>query len=157
MIISDSTIIITLINIDEFEILKLFIEKIIIPKEVYDEVSLQINAKIYLDKEILLGFITVERYKDEKIFKEINFILDTGESASITLAIENKMPLIIDEKKGRKFAQKQGLEIIGLIGILRFLYIENKITKDKTLLLVEKLNLSSFRISQKLLALILKS
>ena len=123
----------------------------------YDEVSLQINAKIYLDKEILLGFITVERYKDEKIFKEINFILDTGESAFITLAIENKMPLIIDEKKGRKFAQKQGLEIIGLIGILRFLYIENKITKDKTLLLVEKLNLSSFRISQKLLALILKS
>jgi len=64
------------------------------------------------------------------------------------------LPLIIDEKKGRRFAQKQGVEVIGLIGILRFLYIEEKLSYDDTLNIVNKLNNSDFRISDKLLALI---
>ena len=155
MIISDATILITLINIDEFRVLKLFIDSIIIPNEVYSEVSINIVAKKFLDREIREGFIRVESYKDKSLFKHINYILDRGESASIALALEKKLPLIIDEKKGRKFAQKQGIEIIGLIGILRFLYIEKRLTKDEILSIIDKLNSSGFRVTHKLLDLIL--
>jgi hypothetical protein len=156
MIISDATILITLINIDEFRVLKIFIDSIIIPPEVYKEVSLKLSAKNYMDNEISEGFIRVESYKSSSLFKEINYILDGGESASIALAIEKKLPLIIDERKGRKFAQKQGVEIIGLVGILRFLYVENRLNKEEILAIIKKLNGSDFRISSKLLDLILE-
>ena len=155
MIISDATILITLINIDEFRVLKLFIDSIIIPPEVYDEVSQKLSAKNYLDHEINEGFISVETYTDDALFREINYILDDGESASITLAIERELPLIIDERKGRRFAQKQGVEIIGLVGILRFLYVENRLSQEEILAIIEKLNSSDFRVSSKLLGLIL--
>ena len=55
MIISDATILIMLINIDEFRVLKLFIDSIIIPPEVYDEVSQKPSDKNYLDHEISNG------------------------------------------------------------------------------------------------------
>ena len=155
MIISDATILITLINIDEFRVLKLFIDSIIIPHEVYAEVSQKPSAKKYLNSEINEGFISIESYESDVLFREINYILDGGESASIALAIEKELPLIIDERKGRKFAQKQGIEIIGLVGILRFLYIEKRLSKTEILAIIEKLNNSGFRISSKLLNLIL--
>ena len=155
MIISDATILITLINIDEFRVLKLFIDSIIIPHEVYKEVSQKPSAKNYLDREINNGFISIDSYKDNSLFREINYILDGGESASITLAIEKQLPLIIDERKGRRFAQKQGVEIIGLVGILRFLYVENRLSQEEVLAIIEKLNGSDFRVSSKLLGLIL--
>ena len=156
MIISDATILITLINIDEFSILKLFIEKLTITNEVYKEVSKKENAKKYLDHQIAKGFISMESYKSLSLFKELNYLLDAGESASIALAIEKNLPLIIDEKKGRKFAQKQGIEIIGLVGILRFLYVEKRLSQEETLNIIKKLNASDFRISDKLLTLILQ-
>ena len=155
MIISDATILITLINIDEFRVLKLFIDSIIIPHEVYNEVSQKPSAKNYLDHEIDDGFISIESYKDHSLFREINYILDDGESASIALAIEKQLPLIIDEKKGRRFAQRQGVEIIGLVGILRFLYVENVLSREEVLDIIEKLNGSDFRVSSGLLELIL--
>jgi len=156
MIISDATILITLINIDEFSILKLFIEKLTITNEVYKEVSKKENAKKYLDHQIAKGFISMESYKSLSLFKELNYLLDAGESSSIALAIEKNLPLIIDEKKGRKFAQKQGIEIIGLVGILRFLYVEKRLSQEETLNIIKKLNASDFRISDKLLTLILQ-
>ena len=155
MIISDATILITLINIDEFRVLKLFVDRIIIPSEVYNEISQKTSAKNYLDTQIDEAFISVENYANMVLFREINYILDDGESASITLAIERGLPLIIDEKKGRKFAQKQGIEIIGLVGILRFLYSDNRLSRDEILRIIKKLNNSNFRISPKLLDLIL--
>jgi predicted nucleic acid-binding protein len=156
MIVSDATILITLINIDEFRLLKLFIDSVIITPEVYHEVSLKQNAKNYLDNEINKGFISIKKYSDDTIFREINYILDSGESASIALAIEKKLPLIIDERKGRKFAQKQGIEIIGLVGILHFLYVDGRLNQEEILAIIKKLNRSDFRISAKLLDLILE-
>jgi len=155
MIVSDATILITLINIDEFAVLELFVEKIIIPNEVYKEVSQKPSSKKYLDTQIDKGFISLESHKNMTLFKEINYLLDAGESASIALAIEKKLPLIIDEKKGRRFAQRQGVEIIGLVGILRFLYVDKRLSQEEILVIIQKLNDSDFRISNKLLALIL--
>jgi len=155
MIIADTTVLITLINIDEFRLLKLFVDHIVLPNEVYEEASQQVSAKNFLDVEITDGFLSVESCEDVTMFTEIHYILDRGESAAITLASEKKLPLIIDEKKGRRFAQMQGVEIIGLVGIIRFLYLEERLDKTEVLSLIEKLNRSDFRISHNLLHLIL--
>ncbi len=156
MIIADSTVLITLINIDEFEILKLFIEKVTITNEVYNKISIQPITKKFIEKEIAKGFLAVKPYKNRQLFKEINFILDAGEASSIALALEENLPLIIDEKKGRKFAKVQGIEVIGLVGILRYLYVEKILNYKRVKEIIEKLNRSDFRISQKLLEIILK-
>ncbi len=156
MIISDSTILITLINIDEFDVLKKYTNNIIITDEVYGEVAVKPYAKNYLDKEIKKRFIKIQNYTNKKLFNEINIILDKGEASSISLALESALPLIIDEKKGRKFALIKGIKVLGLVGILRYLYLEDKISKNKAKLIIEKLNSSKFRVSRKLLELILK-
>jgi predicted nucleic acid-binding protein len=156
MIVSDATALITLINIDEFELLKLFASEIIIPSEVYNEIVQYPSASKYLTKEIEGEFIRVVAYEDKQLFHQIYYLLDAGESAAITLAIEHNLPLIIDEKKGRRFAQRQGVEIIGLIGIIRFLYGDKVLSKERVLEIVDKLNRSDFRVSSKLLELVLQ-
>ena len=155
MIVSDSTILITLINIDEFELLESFVKNIIITKEVYEEVSQRIYAKNFIDAKLDDGYIQIKNYSNQQLFYEISTILDKGESVSITLAIEKSLPLIIDEKKGRRFAKAQGIEVVGLIGILRYLYIEKKLSKKESLEIIKKLNNSNFRIDKKLVELIL--
>ena len=154
MIVSDSTALITLINIDEFELLSFFTQKVFISKEVYEEVALLEEARVFLDAQIEKKFIEVSRYDNHSLYDELNILLDSGESASITLALEKKMPLLIDEKKGRNVAQNMDIEIIGLIGIIRFLYKKEKISKIKIKEIMQKLSASSFRISKKLMDMV---
>lgn len=155
MIVSDATVLITLINIDEFRILKAFVKTVIIPYEVHKEVAQKEYAKSYLEKQIKEGFVIVEKYKDSSLFNTIHVELDSGESAAITLALEKDLPLIIDEKKGRKYAQEKGIEIVGLVGILRFLYLEDKMSKSEIVKVIDALKKSDFRISNSLLKMIL--
>lgn len=50
---------------------------------------------------------------------ELEAQLDSGEAESIVLALEVKASyLLMDEKKGRAIAKKEGIKIIGLLGIL---------------------------------------
>ncbi len=155
MILSDATAIITLINIDELDLLKKFTENILIPTEVYREIARNPHAKSCIDQEVAEGFMEIVTYNDATLFKDFSYLLDAGESAAIAIALERRIPLVIDEKKGRNFARKQGVEIIGLIGILRYLYTEGILSKQHTEEIVEKLNASSFRISGRLLEMIL--
>jgi len=136
--------------------LKFFTHKIVIPIEVYEEISIEEKDKRFLDAEIETRSLEVMTYENKLLFNELNILLDKGESASIALALEKNLPLIIDEKKGRSVAQNMGIEIIGLIGVLRFLYRNGKITKKRTEEILEKLNNSSFRVSKKLVDMVLK-
>jgi len=151
VIVSDATALIVLINIDRFKLFRMMFKNIIMPQEVYDEVTVKPSAKKFIDAEIKSGFLSVENYENKQAFKEICFILDKGESASIALAIEKQLALIIDEKKGRKFAESCGVEIIGLVGILKFLYASKRLAKKEVLEIIESLNQSDFRISEKLM------
>jgi predicted nucleic acid-binding protein len=155
MIISDTTIIITLINIDRLNILQLFTNKIYITQEVYEEVAYRVYAKVILDEYIKNQFIEKRDATNRQIYNEFRYILDDGEASSIALAMEMGLPLIIDEKKGRRFAQRQGVEIIGLIGILRFLYIEGTLSKEEAEEIIKRLNSTNFRISSSLIDMIL--
>ena len=146
MIISDSTALITLINIEEFDLLKFFTHKIVIPIEVYEEISRGEKDKKFLDAQIERKSLEVVPYENKLLFDELNILLDSGESASIVLALEKSLPLLIDEKKGRRVAQNTGVKIVGLIGVLRFLYRNGKITKKRTEEILEKLNNGSIRI-----------
>ena len=155
MIISDTTIIITLINIDRLNILQLFTNKIYITQEVYEEVACRVYAKVILDEYIKNQFIEKRDATNRQIYNEFRYILDDGEASSIALAMEMGLPLIIDEKKGRKIAVNMGVDIIGLLGIVYINIQLNKLSKNDAKKFLDMATNNGFRISKKLILNIL--
>lgn len=45
-------------------------------------------------------------------------LLNAGESAAIRLALKLSVPVLIDEKAGRKIATNLGLSVVGTVGVL---------------------------------------
>ncbi len=119
IIISDTGPLIAFAKTEQLFILEELFEQVIIPKSVYNELRLDDN---YKESNALNQAITNKWLKvvtpHKKPSKLLLNILDLGESEAITIAKEMKVPLLIDEQKGRKVAQKENLEIIGSIGIL---------------------------------------
>jgi len=104
MIVSDRAALISLINIGEFDLLYLFTEKILIPPEVYDEVSVVEEDRRFLDVLKGQGKLAVVESGDVSLWEALRICLDRGESAAIVLAVREGLPLLIDEKKGRQTA-----------------------------------------------------
>lgn len=78
-------------------------------------------------------------------------LLDLGESEAIVLALELESKLIIDEKKGRKIAMRQGLEIIGLLGIIYLNIKKGFISKEEAKAFLEDALVHGYRISKNLI------
>ena len=144
LIISDSTTIITLLNINRIDVLKNIFSCIYIPNNVYEEIT--IKEKITLDKEF---FITKD-IKDKKLYKLLLKSLDKGEAQAIVLAKELNLSLIIDEKKGRKIATIMGINIFGFIGLLLINYKNKMLSKEDTINIFNQAKKQGFRVSKKL-------
>lgn len=144
MIISDSTTLIILLDLNRFDLLDNLFDNIIIPHTVYDEINFK--------KEIVLPkSIKVSKVKESQLLHSLKLLLDDGESEAIALAHEKKLPLIIDEKKGRKIAQNMNLKIIGLLGIVYVNIKKEFIMKEDAKVFLDDAITSGYRISQKLI------
>ena len=123
MIISDSTTLIVLFDVDRVDLLSNVFSQVIIPDAVYKEISVKSSI-------VLPSFMKVQKVTDSDMLDVLKSVLDLGESEAIALALEEKMPLIIDEKKGRKIALREGIKIIGLLGIV-YLNIKKETMSEK--------------------------
>ena len=92
----------------------------------------------------------IESIKEDELFEMLIKRLDIGESQSIIAAKTLKLPLIIDEKKGRAIAKELGVKIIGLIGIILKLIDKNIISKNQAINIIKELEENNFRISKEL-------
>ena len=138
VILSDTSVLIALSNIDELDILHKVYKNITITSEVSKEFG-----------EDLPSWITINEVMDRTKIDLLLLELDAGEASSIVLALEKTNSiLIIDEKKGRMIAKRMGLVIIGLLGVLVKAKELNKITSLRPIL--ERLENVGFRISSKL-------
>jgi len=143
MIISHSTTLIILSDLKKLDLLTVF-EKVFIPQKVYEEVTFK-NA---ID---LPEFIEIIETPENELLSNLRRILDEGESEAITLAVEKNLPLIIDEKKGRKIAKNLGIEIIGLLGIVYLNYKKGNLSKKEIEKFIDNALSNGYRISEKLL------
>lgn len=96
----------------------------------------------------LPNWISIQPVKDSPKRKELELILDAGEASTIALALENpkQFILIIDEKKGRKIAEQNHLEIIGTLKVLLLAKQQGLIRSVKEL--IADLSKKKFRFSQ---------
>ena len=124
MIVSDSTALIVLFDLDRVELLENLFEVVYITPIVLEEIS----AKYPI---VLPSFMKVEALKHDELFNSLKRLLDLGESESIALAKEKNLSLIIDEKRGRKIAKGVDLTVIGLLGVVYLNVKKGFLTKDE--------------------------
>ncbi|MGB0432601.1 MAG: DUF3368 domain-containing protein [Bacteroidia bacterium] len=143
-----------MIQLELFDELQTLFNKIILPKSVYDELSVIQTQKEKIDN---CSWITVKRSRSFNQNHELLNMLDLGETEAVLLTIEMSADLlIIDEKKGRAIATEKGLKIIGLIGILILLKRNGTIESLKPA--IHKLtNEIGFRLSENLIKKVLEA
>jgi uncharacterized protein len=144
VIVSDTSPVTNLIKIGEFNLLKNVFETIVIPQIVYEELCVLDKQKAILEQA---DWIRVVELKDSTLKTSLLLEVDKGEAEAIALAIELKADyLLIDEQAGRAVAERLGIKITGIIGILIQAKQKGFIVKVKPYL--ERLiNEASFRIS----------
>lgn len=144
MIVSDSTTLIVLFDLDRTDLLSNLFSSIIIPASVYKEIS---------TKNVLVmpSFMSIVDVQNSELLESLKMILDDGESEAIALAVETKSKLIIDEKKGRKIAINQGLEIIGLLGIVYLNVKREFLVKQQAIKLLDDIQEHGYRINKRII------
>ena len=141
MIVSDATALIVLLNLERLALLEIF-NKVYIVKNVYDEITAHKRVELPPNFEVV-------ECKDDLYF-DLLTLLDPGESESIAFAKKMDLPLLIDEKKGRRVAKDLGVNYFGLIGLLCLLIRKGTLAKEEALALLDEAVAKGFRISQKL-------
>ncbi len=143
MIVSDSTALIVLFDLDRVELLENLFEVVYIVPIVLEEISVKYPV-------VLPPFITVEKPEDDELIGELRLLLDPGESEAIALAKAKNLPIIIDEKRGRKVAKGLGLKVMGLLGVVYLNIKKGFLTKSEAGEFIESAIEHGYRISRKM-------
>ena len=151
-VIADSSSLIGLAQIGQFELLNELFAEIYIPESVYDEVVIEGKGEPgaeETEKAVHNGWMMKRAAADSFAVQALSSTLGEGESEVIILYNELKLDYaIIDERTARNMAELMGVRIIGVIGILD-LAIASGVNLDKKAL-VDRLIATGFRISNKL-------
>lgn len=111
IIISDTSAITSLIQIHRETVLSSLYQQVVIPEEVAVELK-KFHASIP-------AFIQVAAVENRQCFQRLCADVDPGEAAAIALMLEGKGDLLlIDERRGRAVALREGLAIVGVLGVL---------------------------------------
>lgn len=113
-------------------------------KEIYDEITIPQAVKnevlgpnffgqIEIKKALEMGWVKVVKTKSQK------FGLGRGEEEAISLAVERKEEIILDDAKARKIAGIFGLEIQRTTSVLIIAYKKKKIGKKELISLINEL------------------
>jgi predicted nucleic acid-binding protein len=147
IIISDTTTLIILEKQQHLFILCKLFKQVIIPIAVYEELLAGLKNDNPLEK---IECIIVETVILSNRLNNLLTILDQGEAEAIELAAEKQLPLIIDEKKGRKVAQRLGLVVTGLAGLLILAVERNILTSKQAKNLLDAAVQDGYRLSEML-------
>lgn len=116
-VVSNTTPIISLLKIDQLELLHQLYESVYIPTAVLSEIEVG-KAKGFYKDLTKIDWIRICEVKDKQAVKYF-LDLDAGESEAIVLATELQADLLlIDERLGRFHAKHADLTISGTLGVL---------------------------------------
>jgi uncharacterized protein len=157
IVISDTSAITNLAAIQHLQLLPQLYDQVTIPEAVYRELAdiappvpgtLEVQTASWLEVRQVVNLEVVERL-------QVEVRLDPGESFAIALALElNADLLLIDERRGRAEADRLGVRITGLLGVLVEAKQKNLIVAVKPLM-DALISTSDFRVSPALYSQIL--
>lgn len=135
IIISDTSPISNLLRIEQLHLLKALYGRLIIPEGVYREISGLEAFGIETSWLLETNWIVVQTVQDQLLVAKLKDELDLGEAEAIALSIEvGGDRLLMDERLGRRVAQRFGLKVTGLLGVLVAAKQSDLITELKPLL-----------------------
>lgn len=127
IVVSDTSPVSNLIDIGLDQLLVELYREVIVPQAVHDELR-----KVH---PILPDFLRVEKIHDEQAVTRLKAELDPGEAEAVVLAKQlHAEVLLMDEHEGRQVAIREGIRVVGLLGVLIRARRENKIGALKPLL-----------------------
>jgi len=150
IVVSDATLLISLLKINQLNLLEKLFGNVKIPEGVYEELT--VNPLYQEEAEHIKhsSFIEIIEVKDTKsisIFRKATG-LDKGESEAIVLAEEIHADLLlVDERKARQVAKKMGITIAGTLGVLLSAYEADMLTSEKVIGCLHNMKTSGRRIS----------
>ncbi|WP_292749607.1 DUF3368 domain-containing protein [Nostoc sp. NMS4] len=98
----------------------------------------------------------IQSVTNKQLVKKLEFNLDQGEAEAIILAVElNANQLLIDERLGRQEANKLGLSLIGVLGMLLIAKKKGLISNVKSVM-DDLITQTTFRVGDQLYYRILK-
>jgi len=144
VVISDTSCLIILSNIQELDLLKRVYKNVITTPEIANEFG-----------ELLPSWVKIKSPVDVKQQHIFELQVDKGEASAIALALETPGSLLIlDDLQARTFAEKLGIVITGTLGVIIKAKLNGIIPSVKPLL--AKIKQTNFRISSALEEIVLK-
>ena len=144
MVISDTSCLILFHKIGELELLRKVYDSVTTTPEVAEEFMFE-----------LPDWIHIEAVKDKKYQEFLETQIDWGEASAVALAKEMEDPvLLLDDLKARKLAVKLNLKVTGTLGVIHKAKQIGLIENVKPL--IEKLQATNFRISENIIAELLR-
>ncbi len=134
-IVTNTSSMIFIAKLDLFYLAKNIFSKILVPKQVIEEIFEKESPENILIKKELENFLLETGVKEIK-----NLFLDEGEKAAISLCLEKNIKILLsDDKKARAYAKNLGIDVIGVAGILIKNTEKNKIKKQEAKKILNKL------------------
>lgn len=118
--VSDSSPLILYAAIGRLDVLRVVFTDVVVPPAVWDEVVTEGAGRPGTTSIPRMSWIHRRELQDDEPARLLRAELGRGEAEAIALADElsQPAPLLLDDRKGRRFALARGLSIIGSAGVL---------------------------------------
>ncbi len=111
IVVSDTSPVTALITIGKVELLRELFAEVLVPETV--------RAELLRSHPSLPDWLQTRRVSNQAAVSDFTKRVDAGEAEAIVLAREiGADRLLIDERKGRRLAQAEGIHVIGLVGVV---------------------------------------
>lgn len=115
-VVSDTTALIVLAAQQRLDLFAGCFERVLLPDAVYREwLAGDPDVAGIVQQRSWLEVVSVD---EVPLLAELRTLLDPGEAEALALARQRHLPLIVDEKKGRRVARMMGIPVLGLVGVL---------------------------------------
>ncbi|RKT42855.1 DUF3368 domain-containing protein [Thiocapsa rosea] len=115
-VVSDTTALIVLEAQQRLDLFAGCFERVLLPDAVYREwLAGDPDVEGIVQQRSWLEVVSVD---EVPLLAELRTLLDPGEAEALALARQRHLPLIVDEKKGRRVARMMGIPVLGLVGVL---------------------------------------
>jgi predicted nucleic acid-binding protein len=146
VVVSDTTTLIVLEKQNRLSLLCQLFDRVLIPEQIFQELKAGSEGSSLLE----FSCLQVVDVPLSSRLNNLKLLLDDGESAAIELALVKQLPLIIDEKKGRKVARQLGLQITGFSGLLILAVKKRILSSQDVITILDRAKIFGYKLSTQL-------